>query len=137
MSKVVFCRIVEWGKGSYRRFLTPLQQTAFWKHSNKRRNCTKHAISPFVTMFFTFSLRLSIQLWRFSIFWQRLFKVVCCRIALCEKGLNESTIIELVWKHVGDQRRNCLFWAIFSLLTWFRKDFCNRGVRKHLYEGKG
>ena len=28
---------------SYRRFLTPLQQTAFWKHSDKRRNCTKRA----------------------------------------------------------------------------------------------
>ena len=32
---------------SYRRFLMPLQQTAFWKHCDKRRNCTKHAISPF------------------------------------------------------------------------------------------
>ena len=39
---------------SYRRFLTPLQQTAFWKHSDKRRNCTKRAISSFATMFSTF-----------------------------------------------------------------------------------
>ena len=36
---------------SYRRFLMPLQQNAFWKHSDKRRNCTKSAISPFATMF--------------------------------------------------------------------------------------
>ena len=40
---------------SYRCFLAPLQQTAFWKHSEKRRNCSKWAISPFVTMFSTFS----------------------------------------------------------------------------------
>ena len=36
---------------SYRRFLTSLQQTAFRKHSDKRRNCSKRAISPFATMF--------------------------------------------------------------------------------------
>ena len=65
---------------SCRRFLTPLQQTAFWKHSDKRRNCTKRAISTFATMFSTFCHRLSIQLWRFSMFWQNMFKVVCCRI---------------------------------------------------------
>ena len=64
---------------SYRRFLTPLQQTAIWKHSDKRRNCTKRAISPFATMFSTFCHRLSIQLWRCSMFWQNTFKVVCCR----------------------------------------------------------
>ena len=40
---------------SYRRFLTPLQQMAFWKQSDKRR------ISPFATIFSTFSYRLSIQ----------------------------------------------------------------------------
>ena len=47
---------------SYRRFRKPLQQMAFWKHSDKRRNCTKRAISPFATMFSTFRHRLSIQL---------------------------------------------------------------------------
>ena len=45
---------------SYRRFLTPLQQTAFYKHSDKRRNCSKRAISPFATMFSTLSHQLSI-----------------------------------------------------------------------------
>ena len=34
----------------------------FWKHSGKRRSCSKQAISPFATMFSTFSHRLSIQL---------------------------------------------------------------------------
>ena len=72
---------------SYRCFLTPLQQTPFWKHSDKRINCTKHAISPFATMFSTFCHRLSIQLWRFSMFWQNTFKVVCCRIVVWGKGL--------------------------------------------------
>ena len=68
----------------------PLQQRAFWKHSDKRRNCTKHAISPFATMFSTF--RLSIQLWRFSMFWQNTFKVVCCRIVVWGKGLIKSNL---------------------------------------------
>ena len=30
---------------SYRCFLTPLQQTTFWKQGEKRRNCSKQAIS--------------------------------------------------------------------------------------------
>ena len=68
----------------------PLQQTAFWKHSDKRRNCTELAISPFATMFSTFCHRLSIQLWIFSMFWQNAFKVVCCRIVVWGKGLTNS-----------------------------------------------
>ena len=67
-------------------FLTPLQQMDFWKHIDKRRNCTKRAISPFATMFSTFCPRLSIQLWRFSMFWQNTFKVVCCRCVVWGKG---------------------------------------------------
>ena len=35
---------------TYRGFVTPLQQTSFWKHGDKRINCSKRAISPFVTM---------------------------------------------------------------------------------------
>ena len=38
-------------------------------------------------MFSTFSHRLSIQLQRFSIFWQNMLKVVCCRIVVWGKGL--------------------------------------------------
>ena len=47
---------------SYICFLKPMQQRAIWKHSDKRRNCSERAISPFDTMFSTFSRRLSIQL---------------------------------------------------------------------------
>ena len=39
---------------SYRRFLMPLQQTAFWKHRDKRGNCSKRAISHFNTFAFHF-----------------------------------------------------------------------------------
>ena len=77
---------------SYRRFLTPLQQTTFWKHTDKRRNCSKRAISPFATMFSNFSRRLSIQLKRFSIFWKNMFKVFYCRIVVWGKGLTISHI---------------------------------------------
>ena len=38
-------------------------------------------------MFSTFSHRLSIQLWGFSIFLQNMFKVFCCRIVVWGKGL--------------------------------------------------
>ena len=34
----------------------------FLKTNDKRRNCSKRAISPFATMFSTFSHRISIQL---------------------------------------------------------------------------
>ena len=34
----------------------PLQQTAFWKHGDKKRNCSNRAISPFVTMFQLYSI---------------------------------------------------------------------------------
>ena len=71
---------------------------AFWRlcsrqlfeNSDKRRNCTKSAISPFATMFSTFCHRLSIQLWSFSKLWQNTFKVVCCRIVVWRKGLKSS-----------------------------------------------
>ena len=78
--------------------------TKSWKHCGKRRNCSFWAISSFVTMFSksrqnepfllfstifsTFSHSLSIQLKRFSIFWQNMFKYVCCRIGVWGKGLS-------------------------------------------------
>ena len=70
----------------------------FWKHSDKRRNCSKRAISPFDTMFSTFSHRLSIQLKRFSMFWQNMFKVVCCRIVVWGKGLSNFSFCHDVFK---------------------------------------
>ena len=92
--------------------MTPLQQTAFWKHSDKRRNCTKRAIAPFATMFSTFCHRLSIQLWRFSMFWQNTFKVVCCRIVVWGKGLILFPHIQLSYFHL--QRVSIFFRVCFQ-----------------------
>ena len=91
----------------------PLQQAAFSKRSDKRRNCSKQAISPFATMFSTFSHRLSVQLKRFSIFWQNMLKVVCCRIIVWGKGLNNKNF----WGwHINSVELSCfknliLLWA--------------------------
>ena len=41
-----------------------------------------------------------------------------------------------LWKH-SDIRGNCLFLAISPFITLFSKVVCCRGVRKHLYVGKG
>ena len=68
----------------------PLQQMAFWKHSDKRRICSKQAISRFATMFSTFSHRLSIQLKRFPTFWQNMFKVVGCKISRMRERVKNS-----------------------------------------------
>ena len=64
---------------------------AFWKHSDKRRNCSKQAISPFSTMFSTFSHNLFC--------WQNMFKVVCCRIVVWGKGLIFGVIM-WTWLYV-------------------------------------
>ena len=69
---------------------------------------------PLATMFSTLSHKLSIQLWRFSMVWQNMFKLVCCRIVVWGKGLKkiqiwfESDII-FIW--------NCLIYmpAIFRI----------------------
>ena len=97
---------------SYRRFLTPLQQTAFRKPSDKRRNCSKLAISPYSTMFTTFSHRLSIQLWRFSIFRQNMFKVVCCIIVVWGKGLMTAKALIRV-HHLPYQPEPVILWCNF------------------------
>ena len=56
--KVVCCRHIVRQKRVY-----PYPHIdAFWKHSDKRRNCSKQAISPFSTMFTTFSHRLYISI---------------------------------------------------------------------------
>ena len=47
-----------WLRGNYIRFLTSLQKTAFWKHGDQRRNCSKQAISAFVTMFSNSSIMI-------------------------------------------------------------------------------
>ena len=48
-------------------------------------------------MFSTFCHRLSIQLWRFSMFWQNTFKVVCCRIVVWGKGLRNGYVILVIY----------------------------------------
>ena len=95
------------------------------KHSDKRRNCSERAISPIVTMFSTFSHRLSTQLQRFSIFWQSMFKVVCCRIVVWGKGLILSHLQQIcsrrLQKHWGKNmenisKRKCNYWIEFKTL---------------------
>ena len=70
---------------------------AFWRLCSRRpfeNVVTREEIAQNVQflllpqMFSTFCHRLSIQLWRFSIFLKNTFKVVCCRIAVWGKGLS-------------------------------------------------
>ena len=82
----------------YIRLFNPFPHIdAFWRLCSRRRFeniVTKEEIAQNVQFlllpqcFSTFCHRLSIQLWRFSTFWQKTFKVVCCRIAVWGKGLN-------------------------------------------------
>ena len=68
-------------------FLMPLQPTAYWKHVDKRRNCSKQAISPSVTMISTLFNYCTFIQRQFPIFFGYDFKVICCRIVECGKGL--------------------------------------------------
>ena len=91
------------------RFLTPLQQMACSKYGDKRRNCSKRAISPFVTMFST--------LFNFGY----ALKVVCCRIVVCGKGLitcfNHSHIYRCILKPLIFIT---MFSALYSIMILFR-----------------
>ena len=61
--------------------------TAFWKDSDKRRNCSKQAISSFVTMFSTlFNKHIFIYV-DFPFLCQVVFNVVCLRFLVCWKWL--------------------------------------------------
>ena len=69
---------------------------AFWRLCSRQifeNIVTKEEIAQNVhfsfchNVFSTFCHRLSIQIWRFSIFWQNTFKVVCCRIVVWGKGV--------------------------------------------------
>ena len=60
----------------------------FSKHCDKRRNCSKQAISPFATTFFQFSKQLHTLIYRdFLCFCPYVSKVLCCRFVtrMCEK----------------------------------------------------
>ena len=87
---------------------------AFWRLCSRqlfKNTVTKEEIAqnmqffPFATMFSTFSHKLSIQLWRFSIFWQNTFKVVC-RIAVWGKGL---TLYDIK-KYASDENIKAKLW---------------------------
>ena len=67
--------------------MTPLQQTAFWKHGDKRRNCSKQAISPFATMFSYFFSKYTLTYRDFLYFCSHVSKVVCCVFVACGIGL--------------------------------------------------
>ena len=54
--------------------------TAFWKHSDKRKNCSKRAISPFSTMFSTFSHRIYPFNYRYFLF----FDKICSKTSAVE-----------------------------------------------------
>ena len=62
-------------------------------------------------MFSTFSHRLSIQLKRFSIFWQKMFKVVCCGIVVWSKGLTLTHMEQIcsrvkIWQNLCKWKSN-------------------------------
>ena len=64
--------------------------TDFWKHCGKWRNCSSWAISPFATMFSTLFNNLVFLYSYFPLFCIDVFKVICCRFAVCGKELRNS-----------------------------------------------
>ena len=79
---------------SYRHFLIPLQQTAFWKLGDKRRNCSKWAISAFVTMFSTPFNYCTFIRREFPFFFWYIFKGDCCRLFVCWNGVNTQLYLQ-------------------------------------------
>ena len=72
-------------------------------------------------MFSTFSpFRLSIQLWRFSMFWQNTFKIVCCRIAVWWKGLTLSHL-QMHSENIMAKREIAHFATMFSI--WLKNKY--------------
>ena len=60
-----------------------LQQTTFWKHCDKIRNCSKRAISPFITMFSTLLNNYGLIYRKLPDFFRYVFEGVCCIFAVC------------------------------------------------------
>ena len=75
-----------------------LQQMTFENIVTKRSNNSKQAISPFATRFSTFFSKYTYNYRDFPYFLVAIFKVVCCRFAVCGKELNLTT--NLVYIHV-------------------------------------
>ena len=72
---------------TYRRLPTPLQQTYFEIIEGKRRNCS-WAISVFATRISILLNNHTIMYRDFLYFGLNIFKVVCCRFIVWEKGFN-------------------------------------------------
>ena len=68
-------------------FRRHLQQTTFWKHCDKRWNCSRRAISPFATMFSTLLNYYTFINRDVSNLSALYFKVVCRRYVVWGKGL--------------------------------------------------
>ena len=73
---------------SYKCFLMPLQQTVFWKHSDKRRNCSKQAISIFATMFYTFTLLVMVYPFNYRDFLFLAHLCMKCKSDCCDHILS-------------------------------------------------
>ena len=112
----------------------PPQQTAFWIHGDKKRNCSKRSISPFVTMFSTWFNDYTF-IYRYFLYYALIgFKVVCSRFVVCGKGLrsrNDSLITMMGFlkqslKKALCERVNfipCLIRRLhFSMVTYVEKD---------------
>ena len=66
----------------------------FWKHCDRRRNCSKQAISPFATMFSILFSNCTFIYRYFPRFWLIVFKFFYCRCVVCGKGLRVSHNLE-------------------------------------------
>ena len=79
-----------------------------WKHRDKKRNCSKQAISPFDTIFsITFNKSSFREIFHFPYYCWDVFKVVVCRFVVCGKGLNHCL------------RIYCMFSTVLTTLSFF------------------
>ena len=69
------------------------------KRCEKRRNCSKQAISPFASNY-THNYR------DFPYFWGDIFKDICCRFVICGTGLNHT---KHTWSMLGMSRKICTY----------------------------
>ena len=92
----------------------------FWKHCDKMRNCSKRAIFPFITKFWTFFSNYSFSNRDFPYFWVDIFKVVCGKglTVLLLQTRFDASAADVFWKHC-DKRRNCSRRAISPFATKF------------------
>ena len=93
---------------SYRRFLMPLQLTAFGKHSDKRRNCSKQAISPFCHNVFHFLvIGYPFNYRDFPLFTKRRWRCQLGQTFAC-KAFSQTQYMLLLWN----------FTHLFRVIRW-------------------